>query len=256
MPGVEILTDAVSQMRAIRSGNEENTILTFNGSHAEVKEAIKRARELKQTLTEPNLYILGSAKAALDKQWSFLRNEPDIGDELASKAEELGDLLKRETFFQQIPTIDQHAKAIRNAYTERFDATVAGRAEVYGDAVSRLKAGLGWEQLEPDQQERIAHDWSHLAMHLWPERVVPKCRTDASLAIAHGLEDVFWQQDDKGKWVAKDAPQEGWETVIEKLVAERTSPAVKGALESLLNAPAPSNGRKIRNTGKRRKKAR
>ena len=36
------------------------------------------------------------------------------------------------------------------------------------------------------------YDWAHLAMHLWPERVVPKCATDRSLAIAHGLEDVFW----------------------------------------------------------------
>jgi hypothetical protein len=36
------------------------------------------------------------------------------------------------------------------------------------------------------------YDWAHLAMHLWPERVVPKCAKDRSLAIAHGLEDVFW----------------------------------------------------------------
>ena len=36
------------------------------------------------------------------------------------------------------------------------------------------------------------YDWAHIAMHLWPERVVPKCATDRSLAIAHGLEDVFW----------------------------------------------------------------
>ena len=35
------------------------------------------------------------------------------------------------------------------------------------------------------------YDWAHLAMHLWPERVVPKCMTDRSLAIAHGLEDVL-----------------------------------------------------------------
>ena len=43
------------------------------------------------------------------------------------------------------------------------------------------------------------YDWAHIAMHLWPERVVPKCATDRSLAIAHGLEDVFWTKDD-GKW--------------------------------------------------------
>ena len=29
-----------------------------------------------------------------------------------------------------------------------------------------------------------AYDWAHLAMHLWPERVVPKCAADRSLAIA------------------------------------------------------------------------
>lgn len=100
------------------------------------------------------------------------------------------------------------------------------------------------------------YDWAHLAMHLWPERVVPKCRADASLAIAHSLEEVFWEQNEKGKWVAKDAPDEGWESTINKLVAERTSPAVKAALDNLLNAPAPGNGKRTRKTGKRRTKAR
>ena len=46
------------------------------------------------------------------------------------------------------------------------------------------------------------YDWAHLAMHLWPERVVPKCAKDRSLAIAHGLENVFWEEDDDGKWQA------------------------------------------------------
>ena len=35
------------------------------------------------------------------------------------------------------------------------------------------------------------YDWAHLAMHLWPERVVPKCVTDRSLAVAHGLEGAL-----------------------------------------------------------------
>jgi hypothetical protein len=39
-------------------------------------------------------------------------------------------------------------------------------------------------------------------MHLWPERVVPKCMTDRSLAIAHGLEDVFWVEDFNQRWRA------------------------------------------------------
>ena len=65
------------------------------------------------------------------------------------------------------------------------------------------------------------YDWSHLAMHLWPERVVPKCQTDASLAIAHGLEAEFWQKDARDRYQPKPAPECGWEVVVKKLVAER-----------------------------------
>jgi hypothetical protein len=82
-------------------------------------------------------------------------------------------------------------------------------------------------------------DWAHLAMHLWPERVVPKCAKDRSLAIAHGLEDVFWKEGDKGKWLPCTVAQ----AEIDYLIAERTSAAVKDALKSLLEAPSPVTGR-------------
>ncbi len=82
-------------------------------------------------------------------------------------------------------------------------------------------------------------DWAHLAMHLWPERVVPKCAKDLSLAIAHELEDVFWQEDAGGKWLPKIVSEDG----IAVIVAERTSAAVKGALKDLLEAPMPARGR-------------
>ncbi|OGB35305.1 MAG: type II restriction endonuclease subunit M [Burkholderiales bacterium RIFCSPLOWO2_12_FULL_61_40] len=35
------------------------------------------------------------------------------------------------------------------------------------------------------------YDWAHLAIAYWPERVREKCKTDKSLAIAHGLEDLY-----------------------------------------------------------------
>jgi hypothetical protein len=82
------------------------------------------------------------------------------------------------------------------------------------------------------------YDWAHLGMYLWPERVVPKCAGDRSLAIAHGLEDVFWYQDDDEKWKPREAPTKP----IDALVNERTSPAVKAALKSLLEAPEAAGG--------------
>lgn len=39
--------------------------------------------------------------------------------------------------------------------------------------------------------EKGSCDWSHLAMNYWPERVREQCRTDKSLAVAHGLEDLY-----------------------------------------------------------------
>src|SRR5262249_2226628 len=82
------------------------------------------------------------------------------------------------------------------------------------------------------------YDWSHLAMHLWPERVVPKCAADRSLAIAHGLEDVFWFEDEDGKWKPREEPTRP----IDEIVNERTSLAVKDALKSLMEAPETSGG--------------
>ncbi len=82
------------------------------------------------------------------------------------------------------------------------------------------------------------YDWAHLAMHLWPERVVPKCAKDRSLAIAHGLEEVFWVEGSDGKWTARKTPT----TPISELIQERTSPAVQDALKRLLSAPAPAAG--------------
>jgi hypothetical protein len=94
------------------------------------------------------------------------------------------------------------------------------------------------------------HDWAHLAMHLWPERVVPKSAKDHSLAIAHGLEDVFWVEGSDGKWTARKTPTRS----VVQLMKERTSPAVKSALKSLLDAPVAC-GDEGRSRGARRRVA-
>ena len=42
-----------------------------------------------------------------------------------------------------------------------------------------------WKELEKGD-----YDWAQLAYSLWPDRVREKCKTDRSLAIAHGLEEI------------------------------------------------------------------
>jgi hypothetical protein len=116
------------------------------------------------------------------------------------------------------------------------------------------------------------YDWSHLAMRLWPERVVPKCAEDVSLAIAHGLEELLWdkyveangngpdvepdgqiafgdddEEEEKPKRATKRAKgRPRWtlkptvnQKLIDQLVGERTNDNVKAALKYLLDAPMP-----------------
>jgi hypothetical protein len=84
----------------------------------------------------------------------------------------------------------------------------------------------GWSKELRDRWVKLAegdYDWAQLAMHIWPERVVPTCVEDRSLAIAHNLEDVFWAQDgDSDKWHRRHTPT----VTVEQLIAERTNPTI------------------------------
>jgi hypothetical protein len=51
-----------------------------------------------------------------------------------------------------------------------------------------------WQKLLKETWAKLQkgdYDWAHLAMNYWPDRVREKCKTDKSLAIAHGLEDLY-----------------------------------------------------------------
>jgi hypothetical protein len=51
-----------------------------------------------------------------------------------------------------------------------------------------------WQKLLKDtwaKLEKGDYDWAHLAVNYWPERVREKCKNDKSLAIAHGLENLY-----------------------------------------------------------------
>lgn len=100
---------------------------------------------------------------------------------------------------------------------------------VVRDAAWQKECRSAWDKLAKGD-----YDWAHVAMHLWPERVAPKCRTDRSLAIAHGLEDTFWVEV-AGKWRARDDT----DAVLAAASAARTSPAIKSALRAFVEAPTP-----------------
>lgn len=74
-----------------------------------------------------------------------------------------------------------------------------------------------WDKLQAGD-----YDWAHLAMHIWPKRVLEKCKTDKSLAIAHNREDLYVEPPEptKKKRGRKKAAQEEPEEALEELELE------------------------------------
>lgn len=193
LPGTEVLTTALDQIKAIRTTNEENAITGFNGSHAEIKEAVKRAQQLEQSLSAPTLHNLEQSRITTDREWPFLKGEPDVADELTQAAQELTDLLQRETFFQQLPRIDQQARVIRTEYGERFNAAVQSLHSAYVEAVQTLEGTSGWELLDSEQQQRIALPLTRLATIELPTTTpIPQIRADVD-ACPKRLRDAVEQ---------------------------------------------------------------
>ena len=103
----------------------------------------------------------------------------------------------------------------------------------------RITPNAPWQKKCKECWEKLVagdYDWSHLAFHLWPELVIPKCTTDRSLAIAHGLEDRLWQETNNGNWL----PRQISGAELEAMIAEHSKPALRSALERFLAAPPPA----------------
>lgn len=175
------------------------------------------ASELHNGATAAQRKQLASQEAFVDELRAFLRDVKLVAP-LWNPILDDGVIINFALLWRLVP----HSKSWQRALKSKWDAIVEGE-----------------------------YDWCHLAMRLWPERVVPKCAKDRSIAIAHGLEDVFWIQDSDGKWSPRTSPT----TSVDQLVKERASQAVKAALTNLLDAPVASGKSAGRRSGVSRKSA-
>jgi hypothetical protein len=63
--------------------------------------------------------------------------------------------------------------------------TACPLAKYFRHAGFRKNLEACWKELA-----RGDYDWAHLAMSMWPERLLAACKKDRSIAIAHGREDL------------------------------------------------------------------
>ena len=79
-----------------------------------------------------------------------------MSDELRSKAASLEDLLLRETFYKELPAIDQHTKALENDYARRYDEALEARVGACTKAFDTLVKTPGWGDIDEEQQRTLA----------------------------------------------------------------------------------------------------
>lgn len=178
LPGGAILEGASGQMKAILRGSEDNALATFNSSHRSIKDAIKRAAELEQSLTEPRLHDLERARQALGTAWPFLRLEADVSSELCAKAATLEDLLARESFHKELPAIEQITKALEVEYDRRFEDALHARIAAYTNAFDRLVKAPGWSEVDEVQQHRLEAPFARGKTRDAERLPIPQLRSD------------------------------------------------------------------------------
>ena len=127
---------------------------------------------------EPKLKQIGSDVTALrNKGAARSRDDEKQFEALQSYEVELIEL--RDTLLNLAPTYKAQSERRRASKCRPSVAVVPPQTLAKG-----AQGHLGQALNEGD------YDWAHLAMNYWPDRVREKCKTDKSLAIAHGLEDL------------------------------------------------------------------
>jgi hypothetical protein len=177
-----------------------------------------------------------------ERKLDSLRRE--LGE--SPKAEGRKRLAAQERFVQELRSFLEEVRHVAPIWCPNLDDGVVINFAPLWRLVPHHKAWQKELKTTWDALCRGEYDWARLAMHLWPERVVQKCATDRSLAIAHGLEDTLWVEENAGKWKPRPIPTRA----IDELVRERTSVSVKAALKSLLESPV-SNANGGRGRGRR-----
>jgi hypothetical protein len=129
-------------------------------------------------LVEPKLKQVGADVMALrNKGVARNRDEEKLFESLQALELELIEL--RDTLLKIAP-----------AYKPNQDDGV----EINAAPLWSLFRHKPWQKLLKDtwvKLEKGDYDWANLALNYWPDRVREKCKTDKSLAIAHGLGHLF-----------------------------------------------------------------
>ena len=135
--------------------------------------------------------------AAIQRQLDGMRSRASKDEDEFARLTDLA--VELETFRKELLEL---AKFWRPNLNDGVEITAAPLYALFGNRKWRDRLEGTWGKLQEEE-----YDWAHLAMSIWPSRVIPKCVEDRSLAIAHDIEKLFWVEEDES-WRPLGAPTE------------------------------------------------
>ncbi|GJL66483.1 MAG: hypothetical protein NPIRA05_14540 [Nitrospirales bacterium] len=111
------------------------------------------------------------------------------GKAIRSKADER-ELEELQEFELELTNLRENLLQIASDYKPNLDDGV----QVTAAPLWQSFRHKSWQKVLKETWDKLEngdYDWSHLAMNYWPKRIREKCKIDKSLAIAHGLEQLY-----------------------------------------------------------------
>lgn len=156
----------------------------------------------------------------------------------AREAKRTGEIAKKQEFLDELRDLKVHIEQLiklpwRPNLNDGVLIIAAPLWKLFGLSKWQKDLKACWEELQAGD-----YDWAHLAYTIWPGRVKEKCKTDRSLAIAHGLESICEVEPPKPKKakVSRKSKSSGDD---DELALEQAAPAQPRSAPKI-SAPKPS----------------
>jgi hypothetical protein len=179
-------------------------------------------------LTDQILYtcvnnFVGPKLKQVSDDAAFLRKKSNRTKKQETELENLSDLVVELTEFQD--ELLRIATFWKPNLNDGVQITAAPLWKLFQYKPWQKKLKQTWKELEKGKYE-----WAHLAYSIWPERVIRASHKDRSIAIAHDLEDVLWEEIETGtdrqghvktKWVPKQLAENELKAIIQEKIRMR-----------------------------------
>lgn len=156
LPGGDPLGAARSVVSELQAGNDSQVLKAFITGHKTLEHGLDRLKQLEEHLHAAAVEQLRAAHRAVEKEWPALEADGVTEASLSEAAVAIGDILAKETFYTELPSLAATTSQVQTAYQDRHAEAGVERSETYAAALDSLRNTPGWTDLDDGARDEIA----------------------------------------------------------------------------------------------------